>query len=311
MKKQIFFSHDWRIDSQGRNNHIRVHSIVKQIQKYGYSTWFDEEDMNGNIDAAMADGIEHADAVIVCITETYCNKINNASRDSRKRDNCLKEWTYAHARNKLMIPIIMEPQMLDTSKWPPGVVSMYLASTLYINATKDNDNITILSLIKVLEINGIRRNSLPPIKTELTLNFGNNMQYTKPFDCFDAGPYIFDKYDDELEDTAPDSPIKHLSSIRPISPIKHLSSSKPLSPIKSACPPMPLSPSKKKITRSKTTNFTFTRMSPIFFPQSFMENNTRIRTKSEVIKNRRFNFNCSYLPNNPLFSHCMPRRVTI
>lgn len=297
MKKQIFFSHDWRIDSQGRNNHKRVHSIVKQIQKYGYSTWFDEEDMNGNIDAAMADGIEHADAVIVCITETYCNKINNASRDSRKRDNCLKEWTYAHARNKLMIPIIMEHQMLDTSKWPPGVVSMYLASTLYINATKDSDNMTILSLIKVLEINGIKRNSLPPIKTENSFKFENNVQYSKSFDYFDAGPYIFNKY--ELEETAPDSSIKRLSS------------SKHLSPIKSACPPMPLSPSKKKLTRSKTTNFTFTRMSPIFFSQYFMENNTRVRAKNEVIKSRRFNFNCSYLPNNSLFSYCMPRTATI
>ena len=134
MSKQLFFSHDWKLDSMGRNNHKRVHAIVKKIQKYGYTTWFDEEDMTGNIDAAMADGIEQADAVIVCITESYCNKINNASRDTRIRDNCLKEWTYAHARGKLMIPLIMEPNMLNTNNWPPGVLSMYLATTLYISA---------------------------------------------------------------------------------------------------------------------------------------------------------------------------------
>ena len=32
MKKQLFFSHDWQIDSEGRNNHARVYNLVKQLQ---------------------------------------------------------------------------------------------------------------------------------------------------------------------------------------------------------------------------------------------------------------------------------------
>lgn len=190
MSKQLFFSHDWKLDSMGRDNHKRVHEIVKTIRKYGYTTWFDEDDMNGNIDAAMADGIEQADAVIVCITESYCNKINNASRDLRARDNCLKEWTYAHARNKLMIPLIMEPNMLNTSKWPAGVVSMYMAATLYISAVNDNDNMTILSLIKMLEINGIKKKILPPI-----LNTNKT-------------PFLLERNSDYSDETSPISPQK-------------------------------------------------------------------------------------------------------
>jgi len=136
--KQLFFSHTWRPDNLGRNTHKRVHTIVKKLRNNGWTTWFDEEDMGGNIDAAMAEGIENADAILICLTETYCKKVNETAKNPRNRDNCLKEWTYANMRNKLLIPIIMEPCLLNTNNWPPGIVSLYLGSTLYINAT-DND----------------------------------------------------------------------------------------------------------------------------------------------------------------------------
>jgi len=285
MKKQIFFSHDWKIDSQGRDNHKRVHEIVKQLQNYGYTTWFDEEDMNGQIDAAMADGIEHADVVIVCITENYCNKINNTSRDLRARDNCLKEWTYAQARNKLIIPIIMEPNMLNINQWPPGVVSMYLGLTLYINAVEDNNPITIISLIKMLEINGIKRDSLPPIKSDKSEK-SEKIIYSKNFNI---SPFLLEKTDPSFDKTSPLSPIK--SSHQKIS----------------------------NIYRSKTTNFTFNKLLPTNLTPLNMNlsnslkpySKTRVRAKSEVLKSRNFSLNCAYIPSNLFFNRCMPRHLSV
>jgi hypothetical protein len=136
--KQLFFSHTWRPDNIGRNTHDRVFEMVKKLRDNGWTTWFDEEDMGGNIDAAMAEGIENADAILVCLTETYCKKVNETAKNPRNRDNCLKEWTYANMRNKLLIPVIMEPCLLNTNNWPPGIVSLYLGSTLYINASNDD-----------------------------------------------------------------------------------------------------------------------------------------------------------------------------
>lgn len=158
MNKQLFFSHTWRADRLGRNTHQRVYNLVKMIREQGWTTWFDEEDMGGNIDAAMAEGIDNADAVIVCLTEEYCNKVNETAKDPRKRDNCLKEWTYANARNKLMVPVVMEPCLLNTSEWPPGVVSLYLGSTLYIDASKQDLNDTVKSIIKFLSQVGLSPN---------------------------------------------------------------------------------------------------------------------------------------------------------
>lgn len=135
---QLFFSHTWRPDKLGRNTHERVKELVHRIHKLGWSTWFDEYNMIGNIDASMAAGIDNCECVIVCLTETYCLKINETARNPRKRDNCHKEWNYACNRDKLMIPIIMEPYMLDTSQWPSGVVPLHLGSTLYLDASNDD-----------------------------------------------------------------------------------------------------------------------------------------------------------------------------
>ena len=135
---QLFFSHTWRPDKLGRNNHDRVKELVHKIHKLGWSTWFDEYNMVGNIDASMAAGIDNCECVIVCLTESYCLKINETARNPRKRDNCHKEWNYACNRDKLMIPIIMESHMLDTAKWPAGVVPLHLGSTLYLNASTDD-----------------------------------------------------------------------------------------------------------------------------------------------------------------------------
>jgi hypothetical protein len=138
MSNQLFFSHTWRPDKEGRDNHDRVRQLVHRIHKKGWGTWFDEYNMVGNIDASMAAGIDNCECVIVCLTETYCLKINETARNPRKRDNCHKEWNYACNRDKLMIPIIMEPYMLDTSKWPAGVVPLYLGSTLYLDMSNDD-----------------------------------------------------------------------------------------------------------------------------------------------------------------------------
>jgi len=139
-KRQLFFSHTWKNDNLNRDNHARVCELAKKLETCGWSVWIDENNLYGNIDAAMVNGIDNAEVVMVCLTDTYCRKVHETANDPRKRDNCLKEWTYANARNKLMIPIVMEPCLLDMNKWPPGVVSLYFGSTLYMDGSEGNLN---------------------------------------------------------------------------------------------------------------------------------------------------------------------------
>lgn len=134
MRKNLFLSHTWREDVLGRDTHARVRELKVHLEKVGWNVWFDEDDMCLNLDASMVRGIEEADVFVVCFTREYATQVNSASFNMRKRSNCLKEFTYANARNKLMICVMLEP----FESWPAGVVTMYVANMLYIDGSGDD-----------------------------------------------------------------------------------------------------------------------------------------------------------------------------
>ena len=126
VRKQLFLSHSWKC-----NMHEKIRALNNELQKIGWSTWFDENDMQMNIDMSMVEGIEQSDAVVACINRAYVDSVNHASKNMRTRSNVNKEWTYSHARNKIVLPIMFE----KFDVWPFGVVTMYLGNQLYIDAT--------------------------------------------------------------------------------------------------------------------------------------------------------------------------------
>ena len=235
--KQLFFSHTWRPDNLGRNTHTRVYDVVKQLRDNGWTTWFDEEDMGGNIDAAMADGIDNAEAILVCLTETYCKKVNETAKNPRNRDNCLKEWTYANARNKLLIPVIMEPCLLNPSDWPPGIVSLYLGSTLYIDATKEDLNTAVIFTNKFLLKHGLQP------RNKVSKDFFKAITHT-----------IMNKKTSPVPKSPSRSPSK--------SPSRSPSKSPPKSPSKSSPKSSPKSPSKLPKSPSKSSPKSPSKSSP-------------------------------------------------
>ena len=155
MTKQLFLSHAWGKDNLNRNNHERCKEISNKLKERQYSIWFDDNEMYGNIDSAIMKGIDGASAILLCLTEKYCNKINNAINNNLLNDNCYKEWNYSLFKQKLIIPIIMDPTMKDIYINRPGVIQMYLHSTLYIDASHDIDMAvnTICDTLKKHSIN--------------------------------------------------------------------------------------------------------------------------------------------------------------
>lgn len=138
MRKQLFISHTWRSDEEGRDTHQRAKELANEMSALGWSVWFDEFDMANHVEAAMASGIDEADAVIICLTRAYAQKVNESARSTVPgNDNCLKEFGYSLFRAKRIVPVVFEDSMRNTQDWPPGVVPMRLASMLYVDGTTD------------------------------------------------------------------------------------------------------------------------------------------------------------------------------
>ena len=151
MGKEIFISHAWGYDELGRDNHIRSKEIADMLLKKNYGVWFDDYDMYGNIDNAIMKGINNSKIVIICLTKKYCEKVNNAINNNFLNDNCYKEWNYCLFKQKIIIPIIMEPCMKNVY-FQDGIIQMYLHNTLFVDCSKYIDENQI---IKFLNINNI------------------------------------------------------------------------------------------------------------------------------------------------------------
>ena len=135
MSKEIFLSHAWGKDSLNRDNHIRCKELAKKLIDSGYKVWFDSNDLYGNIDSSIIKGINNSKIVLICLTNSYCNKINNAVHMQCPNDNCFKEWNYSLFKKKTIIPILMEPTMKETFLNGDGVIQLYLNSTMFIDMT--------------------------------------------------------------------------------------------------------------------------------------------------------------------------------
>ena len=152
----LFMSHTWVSDSQGRSTHERAAALRHELKRLGWKVWFDEDQLiaGHSLDAQLAAGILSSDAVCVCVTRAYCEKVNSANA----RDNVYKEWNFCQSLGKMIIPIIFEQDMLSVAAWPPGIMSMVLGNTFYIDASCDKKvRGTATKVSRMLKLLGLRQ----------------------------------------------------------------------------------------------------------------------------------------------------------
>jgi hypothetical protein len=131
-KFDVFLTHDWGDDLQGRNNHSRVSAINDALKKRGFVTWFDSDRMQGHIVQQMCKGIDDSTLVVVFVTKRYISKCVNVD------DNCCKEFGYAAKRKGVarLLPVVMESETRDQRSWS-GPVMMELGNVLYTDLSDD------------------------------------------------------------------------------------------------------------------------------------------------------------------------------
>jgi len=125
----VFLTHDWGVDSEGRRTHERVALVNKFLKAQGLKTWFDEDRMAGNVIDKMCAGIDDSDIIAVFVTQNYIDKVGGKNGP---QDNCKKEFEYAERTKGAdrLLSVVMEPVVRDTRTWRGGV-GMVLASRVY------------------------------------------------------------------------------------------------------------------------------------------------------------------------------------
>eukprot|EP01038_Epipyxis_sp_PR26KG_P008757 gene8757-11831_t len=176
LQTQCFLSHNWGDDVDGRDNHARVRRINEGLKNRGFITWFDEEQMVGDLRKRMTEGIENTLCVIAFITSKYREKVNGKD----ERDNCKCEFSHAvHQRGpQNMIAVVMEEGMKNNREWK-SELGVALQNKLYIDSSSDDNFDT--------QIDGISR-ALNDLQIFPSLN---NSRTTSNVDRFEIGSWVW------------------------------------------------------------------------------------------------------------------------
>ncbi|ESO99950.1 hypothetical protein LOTGIDRAFT_230877 [Lottia gigantea] len=107
-KGHVMISYQWGDQEILKRVRDKIRGSKKKV-------WMDIDDMEGSTLQAMADAVENADIVLICMSRKY--------KDS---PNCRAEAEYAHQLRKTVIPLIME-----RSYKPDGWLGMILGAKLF------------------------------------------------------------------------------------------------------------------------------------------------------------------------------------
>ena len=196
--KDIFISHAWGKDELDRDNHERCKILANKLINNGYSVWIDSNDLYGNIDSSIMKGINNCKIVLVCLTKRYCDKINTCAINQLSNDNCYKEWNYSLFRQKIIIPVLMEPSMINIFLNGQGIIQMYLNSLMFIDFTNNFDN-DFNILCKNLRINNVLKYTEKKFYSGNSNSFNNFVKAITGMSLKSISPRSIDKLQKNFE----------------------------------------------------------------------------------------------------------------
>ena len=160
---KVFLSHTWKPDQLNRATHQRVIQVRDALLRLNIESWLDQDHMVHDIDNCMAVGIDTSDVVIIFLTREYVDKVQNAASNPSQRDNCYKEFSYAHSSCKVILPVVFEPCMRSVATWPNGIVKMHLGSNMYVDGADASPRDIAYDIYKMLRRSQIAMHTNPDV----------------------------------------------------------------------------------------------------------------------------------------------------
>ena len=112
--------------------------IKAELEKLNMKVWIDVSEIHGSSLDSMANAVENARCVLMCVTEKY-----------RQSLNCQAEAQYAFRLNKIIIPLIMQPGYHKVSGW----LGFIIGDKIFIDFTRYAFDDSLKRLIKQIELN--------------------------------------------------------------------------------------------------------------------------------------------------------------
>ena len=148
-EKHIMCSYQWNVQKL-------VSKVYEQIESKGIPVWMDiKGGVHGNINAAMAAGVENAAVICPFMTEDY-----------EKSQACEDELNYARGRKVEVVPCMVQMQASDGSSYKAsGWLGVLTAGKLWIDfRNADGDEALITKSVDLLLIEIARKFGLQPVK---------------------------------------------------------------------------------------------------------------------------------------------------
>ncbi|CAG5115397.1 unnamed protein product [Candidula unifasciata] len=106
----VMVSYNW-------SDQKKLLEICEFLRNRGYKIWMDIDNIQGSTLQAMAEAVEQADVVIICMSEKY-----------KESPNCRSEAEYAFCLQKPIVPLLMQYEYK-----PDGWLGILLGTKLFFN----------------------------------------------------------------------------------------------------------------------------------------------------------------------------------
>ncbi len=129
--------------SYSHSNKDLCYQIHQSLIKSNYRVWLDFEKMYGSTLQSMAQAIESSDIILLCMSNPY-----------KQSAYCQSEAEYAYARQRHIIPLVMEKKYR-----PDGWLGFICASKMYVDFTKTDFEQAFQKLISQIQLHNRRTSS--------------------------------------------------------------------------------------------------------------------------------------------------------
>ncbi|XP_013385107.1 uncharacterized protein LOC106155047 [Lingula anatina] len=151
--------------------------VKDELRRRGFNIWMDVEQMGGSTLQAMAEAVENAAVVLICMSDRY--------KDS---PNCRTEAEYSFKLNKDIVPLMMQRNYK-----PDGWLGMILGSKLFFDFSgKYNFECKVDELAKELGNRG-KTGGIVPVMTEtaaLAPSFGSGKKNPSHWNKEDVAQWL-------------------------------------------------------------------------------------------------------------------------